>query len=90
MERALEPEPAARATVAGPVERRVSIGSDYGGYGLKEVLEAFVGDELGWQGHDCGTHSTDAVDYPDYAAAVARDRRRTQHRYVRCRGGRSG
>ena len=23
--------------------------------------------------HDCGTHSTDAVDYPDFAAAVGRE-----------------
>jgi ribose 5-phosphate isomerase B len=26
-----------------------------------------------WAVHDCGTHSTEAVDYPDYAAAVARE-----------------
>jgi ribose 5-phosphate isomerase B len=28
---------------------------------------------MGWDVHDCGTHSTDAVDYPDIAAAVARE-----------------
>ena len=33
----------------------------------------FVRDELGFEVHDCGTHSGDAVDYPDFAAAVARE-----------------
>ncbi len=53
--------------------RRVAIGSDHGGFELKEVLRRYVADELGWEVRDCGTHSTDAVDYPDYAAAVARE-----------------
>jgi ribose 5-phosphate isomerase B len=54
-------------------ERRVAIGSDHGGYALKEVLVRVLRDELGWDVHDLGTHSTDAVDYPDFAAAVARE-----------------
>ena len=53
--------------------RRVAIGADHGGYALKEILKRAVVDDLGWDVHDCGTHSTDAVDYPDYAAAVARE-----------------
>jgi ribose 5-phosphate isomerase B len=53
--------------------RRVALGADHGGYELKEVLKAFIADELGWEVHDCGTYSTDAVDYPDYAAAVGRE-----------------
>ena len=49
-------------------------GSDHGGYALKEILRKAIADELGWEVHDCGTHSgTDAVDYPDFAAAVARE-----------------
>jgi ribose 5-phosphate isomerase B len=51
----------------------VAIGADHGGYPLKEVLKRFIAEDLGWAVHDCGTHSTDAVDYPDYAAAVARE-----------------
>jgi ribose 5-phosphate isomerase B len=51
----------------------VAIGSDHGGYALKETLKRTVTEDLGWQVHDCGTHSTDAVDYPDFAAAVARE-----------------
>ena len=52
---------------------RVAIGSDHGGFALKEVLRRAIAEELGWQVHDCGTHSDDAVDYPDFAAAVARE-----------------
>jgi deoxyribose-phosphate aldolase len=49
---------------------RVALGADHGGYKLKEEIKA----DLQKQGHsveDCGTHSTDAVDYPKYAHAVA-------------------
>jgi ribose 5-phosphate isomerase B len=53
--------------------RRVAIGADHGGYRLKETLKRAIRDELGWDVHDCGTHSADAVDYPDFAAAVARE-----------------
>ena len=56
-----------------PADRRVAIGSDHGGYALKEILRRAIGDEMGWEVVDCGTHSTDAVDYPDYAAAVGRE-----------------
>jgi len=66
------PAPAAPAAASGAA-RRVAIGSDHGGYALKEILKAAIAEELGWQVHDCGTHSTDAVDYPDFAAAVARE-----------------
>jgi len=81
VERALGPEPGApSAPAAAPAPparvvspRRVAIGSDHGGYALKEILKRAIADELGWDVFDCGTHSTDAVDYPDFAAAVARE-----------------
>ena len=66
---AAAPKPAA----TGRGARRVAIGSDHGGFPLKEVLKRAIADDLGWDVHDCGTFSTDAVDYPDYAAAVARE-----------------
>ena len=50
---------------------RIAVGSDHGGYELKEQLAAWLKE----QGHnvtDVGTHSKDAVDYPVFAAAVAR------------------
>jgi ribose 5-phosphate isomerase B len=66
------PAPAALpATSAAP--RRVAIGSDHGGFALKEILRRAIAEETDWEVHDCGTHSDDAVDYPDYAAAVARE-----------------
>lgn len=51
--------------------KTIAIGGDHGGYALKEKL-AFRLREQGYVVDDCGTHSTDAVDYPDIAAAVAR------------------
>ena len=48
----------------------VAIGADHGGYELKELLKGYLG-ELGYAVVDCGTGSTDAVDYPDFALAVA-------------------
>jgi ribose 5-phosphate isomerase B len=50
--------------------RTVAIGSDHGGYELKQLLRAYLG-ELGYAPLDCGTFSTEAVDYPDFALAVA-------------------
>ncbi len=38
---------------------------------MKEDLKAYLG-ELGYQVVDCGTFSPEAVDYPDFAYAVAR------------------
>src|SRR5262245_16619627 len=76
VDRALGPEstPAAAAAPAtGSEARRVAIGSDHGGFALKEILRKAIAEDLGWQVHDCGTHSEEAVDYPDFAAAVARE-----------------
>ena len=49
----------------------VAIGADHGGYPLKEILKGHLR-ELGYEVVDCGTSSTEAVDYPDFAHAVAR------------------
>jgi ribose 5-phosphate isomerase B len=48
----------------------IALGADHAGYSLKEKLKTW----LAADGHrviDHGTHSTESVDYPDYAAAVA-------------------
>lgn len=50
---------------------RIAVGSDHAGFELKESLA----DHLREGGHevvDCGTHSGDRVDYPDFGAAVGR------------------
>ena len=49
----------------------VGIGADHGGYPIKEQLKTFL-TQLGLQVRDFGTNSTDAVDYPDFAYAVAK------------------
>lgn len=67
------PQPAARRDPVPVSPRRVAIGADHGGFALKEILRKAIGEEMGWQVHDCGTHSEEAVDYPDFAAAVARE-----------------
>jgi ribose 5-phosphate isomerase B len=50
--------------------RVVAIGADHGGYELKEQLKAYLRD-WGYRVLDLGTDSTEAVDYPDFAEAVA-------------------
>ena len=56
-----EPEKSARV---------VAIGADHGGFELKELLKGYLR-EWGYQVLDLGTDSTAAVDYPDFAEAVA-------------------
>ncbi len=61
---------ATASAVAAP-RAAVALGADHGGFALKEALKEFVSG-LGYSIIDCGTHSTDAVDYPDLAYAVAK------------------
>ena len=51
--------------------KTVALGADHGGYKMKEELKAFL-KEGGHQTLDFGTDSEDAVDYPDFAFAVAK------------------
>jgi ribose 5-phosphate isomerase B len=50
--------------------RVVALGADHGGYDLKGKLASHLA-EAGYQVIDCGTNSTESVDYPDFALAVA-------------------
>lgn len=52
-------------------ERIIAVGADHGGYPMKEELKKLLA-ELGHRVRDFGTNSADAVDYPDFAHAVAR------------------
>ena len=51
--------------------RTVAVGADHGGFPVKEALKQYL-EGLGLNVRDFGTNSTDPVDYPDYAHAVAR------------------
>ncbi|HVP74516.1 MAG TPA: ribose 5-phosphate isomerase B [Gaiellaceae bacterium] len=64
-------EPADDRSPAPAAPAEVAIGADHGGFRLKERIAADLR-ERGSEVHDCGTDSTDSVDYPDFAHAVAR------------------
>ena len=51
---------------------RIAIGADHGGFEQKQELKAYIANELGCEVEDMGCDSTESVDYPDYAAPVAR------------------
>jgi ribose 5-phosphate isomerase B len=57
-------------TARGTRPRRIAIGADHGGFEMKEALKKVLLD-TGCQYQDFGTNSTAAVDYPDFAQAVA-------------------
>jgi ribose 5-phosphate isomerase B len=60
-----------KLVTGSPVQgQTVALGADHGGYPLKETLKKHL-EEKGYSIVDCGTHSTDSVDYPDFACAVA-------------------
>jgi ribose 5-phosphate isomerase B len=48
----------------------VAVGADHGGFEMKTALIETL-KELKYEPLDCGTFSKDAVDYPDFALAVA-------------------
>lgn len=52
------------------VKRVVAIGADHGGFEMKEALKPELS-SLGFEIQDMGTNSKEAVDYPDFAHAVA-------------------
>jgi ribose 5-phosphate isomerase B len=49
----------------------IAVGGDHGGFALKEQIKGEL-TRLGFRYLDMGTYSTDPVDYPDVALAVAR------------------
>jgi len=49
---------------------RVALGSDHAGFALKEEIKDYLR-EAGVEYHDFGTFGPEAVDYPDFALAVA-------------------
>ena len=49
---------------------KVAIGSDHGGFHLKEIMVHFLAGK-GYQVLDLGAHTPDPSDYPDFARVVA-------------------
>lgn len=65
----------ANETKSKPIEmpkKIVALGTDHGGFEMKEIIKTYLV-ELGYTVSDCGTNSKEAVDYPDFALAVARE-----------------
>ncbi len=50
---------------------KIALGADHAGYDLKEEIGARLVDS-GYEIVDVGTHSTEPVDYPDFAEALGR------------------
>ncbi|MBI4576587.1 MAG: ribose 5-phosphate isomerase B [Planctomycetes bacterium] len=67
--RVADPVAQPRYTCPSAEVRRVALGSDHGGYEMKERLHAHLASRF--LVVDLGCHSPDPVDYPDYARAVA-------------------
>lgn len=65
-----DPKPAGVEGQAVPSARAIAIGADHGGFDLKEELKGYLV-AWGYTVLDQGTTSRDAVDYPDFAEAVA-------------------
>jgi ribose 5-phosphate isomerase B len=65
------PSTAPATSSSGAPRANVAVGADHGGVALKDGISARLR-ELGHTVTDLGTTGTTAVDYPDYAIAVAR------------------
>ena len=50
---------------------KIAIGSDHGGFELKETVKKHLQDR-GFEVQDCGTYSLDSCDYPQFGKAVAK------------------
>jgi ribose 5-phosphate isomerase B len=60
-----------RSRRGSKASKLVAVGADHGGFKMKEELKVLL-NELGHKVQDFGTDSESAVDYPDFAHAVAR------------------
>lgn len=49
---------------------KIAVACDHGAYEYKEIVKEML-KEMGHEVEDFGCHSTDSVDYPDYAAPAA-------------------
>lgn len=67
-----QPLPSRDYRSANRDKKVIALGADHGGYHLKEQLKAMLQKaDSDYAVIDCGAYSTEAVDYPDIAYAVA-------------------
>ncbi len=50
---------------------KIAIGSDHGGFELKEIIKEYLSEVLNVQYEDFGTFNKERCDYPDYAFLVS-------------------
>ena len=62
---------AEQAVPASRESATVALGSDHGGFALKETLKRYLTEELGVSVRDVGPGSDAPCDYPDFAVLVA-------------------
>ncbi len=62
--------PADQVDTSSPPEKTIAIGSDHGGFALKEKLKPIF-EEFGMRIKDVGVHEEKPADYPDIARQVA-------------------
>jgi len=65
-----QPQTVVQVSIDNSDKKTVALGADHGGYKMKEMLKTHLM-KTGYQVIDCGTDSTESVDYPDFAFAVA-------------------
>lgn len=58
--------------MANDSELRYAIGGDHAGFGMKTEVVQLLGKQ-GIAFFDCGTHSSESCDFPDFAEAVAKE-----------------
>lgn len=58
--------------MAAPLPLRIAVGGDHAGFPLKRVVVEKFAAQVSVL-IDCGTHDESSSDYPDFAAAVARE-----------------
>jgi ribose 5-phosphate isomerase B len=63
-------EPVSGNTLQAIDRKVVAIGSDHGGFELKEILKSTLV-EMGFDVRDAGAYNKEPVDYPDFAHEVA-------------------
>src|SRR5262249_35639197 len=66
----IERAPAGLRSAGSGRPRKVAVGADHGGFEMKVELKKLLAN-LGYEILDLGTNSSNPVDYPDFAQAVA-------------------
>ena len=59
------------------MSNKIIIGSDHGGYDLKQEIITFLQNEMNYEVNDMGCYDKNSVDYPDIAETVCNEVKKT-------------